>query len=105
MLANIDYHFDRMKSELEAVVKESQASDSRGPDAVLVSIPDDRLKESIQKVKEAGIPVVAVYTGLKVAQDLDILAVMADDYESGRVIGNQLVLDGKYGDPVDSFTK
>ncbi|KAF9379210.1 hypothetical protein CPB97_009109, partial [Podila verticillata] len=94
VLANIDYQLDRMKSELDAVVKESQATDSRGPDAVLVSIPDDRLKDSIQKVIDVGIPVVAVYTGLQAAQDLDILAVMADDYESGRLIGEQLVHDG-----------
>ncbi|KAF9022909.1 hypothetical protein BGZ52_000381 [Haplosporangium bisporale] len=83
-----------MKGELDAVVKESQATDSRGPDAVLVSIPDDRLKDSIQRVIDVGIPVVAVYTGLQAAQDLDILAVMADDYESGRLIGEQLVRDG-----------
>ena len=51
VLANIDYQLDRMKSELDAVVKESQATDSRGPDAVLVSIPDDRLKDSIQKIE------------------------------------------------------
>ncbi|KAF9215829.1 hypothetical protein BGZ59_000193 [Podila verticillata] len=94
VLANIDYQLDRMKGELDAVVKESQATDSRGPDAVLVSIPDDRLKDSIQRVIDVGIPVVAVYTGLQAAQDLDILAVMADDYESGRLIGEQLVRDG-----------
>ncbi|KAG0084452.1 hypothetical protein BGZ93_001235 [Podila epicladia] len=94
VLANTDYTLERMKRALKSVVAEAQGSGSQGTDAVLVSIPDDRLKDSIQEVKDAGIPVVAVYTGLQAAQDLDILAVMPNDFESGRIIGEQLINDG-----------
>ncbi|KAG0362791.1 hypothetical protein BG005_004168 [Podila minutissima] len=94
VLANTDYTLERMKRALKSVVAEAQGGGKQGTDAVLVSIPDDRLKDSIQEVKDAGIPVVAVYTGLQAAQDLDVLAVMPNDFESGRMIGNQLINDG-----------
>lgn len=103
VLANTDYSLERMKRELKSIVMEAQGTGSRGTDALLVSIPDDRLKDSIQEVKDAGIPVVAVYTGLQAAQDLDILAVMPNDFESGRIIGEQLVNDGKNRESIAIF--
>ncbi|KAF9360390.1 hypothetical protein BGX26_009515 [Mortierella sp. AD094] len=64
-------------------------------DALIVSIPDkDVLTEPILAAKAKGIPVIAVYTGLNAAINLGILAVMSDEFESGRIIGQQLIKDG-----------
>ncbi|KAF9930769.1 hypothetical protein FBU30_011305 [Linnemannia zychae] len=64
-------------------------------DALVVSIPDpDVLREPILAARNKNIPVIAVYTGLQAAKDLDVLAIMSDDYEEGRLIGQQMVDDG-----------
>ncbi|KAG0217780.1 hypothetical protein BGX33_009659 [Mortierella sp. NVP41] len=64
-------------------------------DALIVSIPDyDVLREPILKAKERGIPVIAVYTGLQAAKELDILAVMSDEVEAGSILGRQLIRQG-----------
>jgi len=65
-------------------------------DALVVSIPDfDALREPLIMARDSGIPVVAVYTGLEAANELGILAVMPDEFESGKLIGEQLIRDGK----------
>ncbi|KAI7818245.1 periplasmic binding protein-like I [Gamsiella multidivaricata] len=64
-------------------------------DALIVSIPDyDVLKAPIQAAKDKNIPIIAVYSGLQAAKDLGILAVMSDDYMSGKLIGEELLKDG-----------
>lgn len=65
-------------------------------DALIVSIPDfEALKEPLIAARDNGIPVIAVYTGLEAANELGILAVMPDEFESGKLIGKQLIIDGK----------
>ncbi|KAF9571506.1 hypothetical protein EC968_000469 [Mortierella alpina] len=64
-------------------------------DGLIVSIPDaEVLSAPIKAALDARIPVIAVYTGLQAAKDLDILAVMSDDFKAGELIGKQLVRDG-----------
>ncbi|KAG0374964.1 hypothetical protein BGX24_009711 [Mortierella sp. AD032] len=66
-------------------------------DALVVSIPDiDVLREPLLAARKKNIPIIAVYSGLQAAKDLDILAIMSDDHEAGRLIGQQMVEDGKY---------
>ncbi|KAK3847429.1 MAG: hypothetical protein J3R72DRAFT_164690 [Linnemannia gamsii] len=49
-------------------------------DALVVSIPDiDVLREPLLAARKKNIPVIAVYSGLQAAKDLDILAIMSDD--------------------------
>ncbi|KAF8979955.1 hypothetical protein BGZ46_004804 [Entomortierella lignicola] len=63
-------------------------------DALIVSIPDPEvLRVPIQAAISKGIPVIAVYSGLQVAKDLNIIAVMSEEYESGRILGQQLLQD------------
>ncbi|KAG0335920.1 hypothetical protein BG004_008262 [Podila humilis] len=86
---NIDYDVNKMRQAIRDVLLQP-----RSIDALIVSLPDDSLKEAIREVQKEGIPVMAIYTGLQVAQELDILAIMPDDFASGRLIGERLVRDG-----------
>ncbi|KAF9205974.1 hypothetical protein BGZ49_003220 [Haplosporangium sp. Z 27] len=64
-------------------------------DALIVSVPDyDELKEPIMAAINSGLPVIAVYSGLQAAAEMDILAIMSDDFEAGRLIGVQFIQDG-----------
>ncbi|KAF9115719.1 hypothetical protein BGX27_006666 [Mortierella sp. AM989] len=64
-------------------------------DALVVSVPDpDVLREPIRKARDSGIPVIIVYSGLQVAIELGVLAVMSDDFKAGRLIGEQFIQDG-----------
>ncbi|KAF9917588.1 hypothetical protein FBU30_000676, partial [Linnemannia zychae] len=72
-LADADYDPYRMRNTIYNAI-------SYPVDALIVSIPDyEILREPILKAKERGIPVIAVYTGLQAAKDLNILAVMSDE--------------------------
>ncbi|KAG0051950.1 hypothetical protein BGZ83_003169 [Gryganskiella cystojenkinii] len=87
-LAGIDYDAARMSSSLYNAIKYPV-------DAIIVSIPDfEALREPLILARDSGIPVIAVYTGLEAAKELGILAVMADEFESGRLIGQQFIHDG-----------
>ncbi|KAF9416102.1 hypothetical protein BGZ94_010308 [Podila epigama] len=90
VLGNVDYDLAKMRQAIEDILIAPEGT----VHALIVSIPDESLKDAIQKVKAKGIPVIAVYTGLNHALDLDILAVMSNDFESGRIIGEQLLHDG-----------
>ncbi|KAF9363527.1 hypothetical protein BGX34_003884 [Mortierella sp. NVP85] len=64
-------------------------------DALVVSIPDNEvLREPILTAKQSGITVIAVHTGLEAAKEMGILAVMSDEFEGGRSIGERFVKDG-----------
>ncbi|KAF9976290.1 hypothetical protein BGZ73_008836 [Actinomortierella ambigua] len=61
---------------------------------LVVSIPDyETLREPIKHAVKKKIPIVAIYTGLRAAKELDIMAVMSDDYEAGRLIASQFLKD------------
>ncbi|KAF9112943.1 hypothetical protein BGX27_002533 [Mortierella sp. AM989] len=88
----VEYDIQRMKTAINDAIKEPV-------DALIVSIPDiDVLRGPLTAAINKGIPVIAVYTGLKAARELNITAVMSDEQESGKVIGQQLLQDG-----VDDF--
>ncbi|KAF9546276.1 hypothetical protein EC957_009889 [Mortierella hygrophila] len=87
-LADTEYDPQRMSSAIYSAI-------NNPVDALIVSIPDyEALREPILKAKELGIPVIAVYTGLEAAKELDILAVMSDELEGGRILGQQLIRKG-----------
>ncbi|KAF9979400.1 hypothetical protein BGZ75_009751 [Mortierella antarctica] len=87
-MAGVDYDVQRMVSAIDNAIRIPV-------DALIVSIPDyENLREPIMRAKNSGIPVIAVYSGLAAAKEMGILAVMSDDFESGRLIGKQLVKDG-----------
>ncbi|KAF9127022.1 hypothetical protein BGW39_006177 [Mortierella sp. 14UC] len=87
-LADTDYDPYRMSNAIHTAI-------NYPVDALIVSIPDyDVLREPILKAKEHGIPVIAVYTGLQAAKELDILAVMSDEFEAGAILGRQLIHQG-----------
>lgn len=72
-LADTEYDPQRMSNAIYSAI-------NNPVDALIVSIPDyEALREPILKAKEHGIPVIAVYTGLAAAKELDILAVMSDE--------------------------
>ncbi|KAF8946117.1 hypothetical protein BGZ47_001255 [Haplosporangium gracile] len=88
VLADTDYNPQRMSDAIYSAINDSV-------DALIVSIPDyEALREPILKAKEHGIPVIAVYTGLEAAKELDILTVMSDEFEGGKVLGGQLIHQG-----------
>ncbi|KAF9286830.1 hypothetical protein BGZ68_002528 [Mortierella alpina] len=87
-MAGVDYDVQRMVSAIDNAIRIPV-------DALIVSIPDyEKLREPILRAKNSGIPVIAVYSGLAAAKEMGILAIMSDDFESGRLIGKQLVKDG-----------
>ena len=88
-MSGLDYDAERMNVAIRNAIKYPM-------DALIVSIPDyDVLREPIMLAKASGIPVIAVYSGLQAAKEMGILSVMADDFESGRLIGQQFIKDGK----------
>ncbi|KAF9358045.1 hypothetical protein BGX26_002566 [Mortierella sp. AD094] len=87
-MSGLDYDSNRMSKSIYNAIKYPV-------DALIVSIPDPEvLKEPIMKARDNGIPVIAVYSGLQVAAELGILTVMSDDFEAGRLIGEQFVQVG-----------
>ncbi|KAG0236597.1 hypothetical protein BGX31_003887 [Mortierella sp. GBA43] len=87
-MGGLDYDPQRMSSFIYNAIKYPV-------DALIVSIPDyEVLREPIMAAKQSGIPVIAVYTGLEAAKEMDILAVMSDEFEGGRLIGERFVKDG-----------
>ncbi|KAF9902166.1 hypothetical protein EC991_005212 [Linnemannia zychae] len=89
-MAGLEYDPHRMSTAIYSAIQYPV-------DALIVSIPDpDILREPILAARKKNIPVIAVYTGLQAAKELDILAIMSDDYEAGRLIGQQMVEEGKY---------
>ncbi|KAF9418280.1 hypothetical protein BGZ94_009733 [Podila epigama] len=87
-MAGVDYDAGRMSTAIHNAIKYPV-------DALIVSIPDyEVLREPILSAKEHGIPVIAIYTGLQAAKEMGILAVMSDDFESGKLIGQQFINDG-----------
>ncbi|KAG0285552.1 hypothetical protein BGZ98_005462, partial [Dissophora globulifera] len=88
VMSGVDYDAQRMSAAIYDAVRYPV-------DALIVSIPDyDVLKAPILAAKDSGIPVIAVYTGLQAAKDMGILAVMSDEYASGKLIGQHLLQDG-----------
>ncbi|KAG0337157.1 hypothetical protein BG000_005757 [Podila horticola] len=86
-MSGVDYDAQRMSVAIHNAI-------SSPVDALIVSIPDyDVLREPIMLAKASGIPVIAVYTGLQAAKDMGILAVMADEFEAGRLIGQAFIKD------------
>ncbi|KAG0379607.1 hypothetical protein BGX24_012480 [Mortierella sp. AD032] len=87
-LADTDYDSHRMSNAINTAI-------DYPVDALIVSIPDyDVLRAPILRAKKMGIPVIAVYSGLQAAKDLDILAVMSDELEAGAILGRQLIRQG-----------
>ncbi|KAG0343327.1 hypothetical protein BG004_005396 [Podila humilis] len=87
-MSGLDYDAQRMKTAIHNAIKYPV-------DGLILSIPDSEvLREPIMLAKASGIPVVAVYTGLQAAKDMGVLAVMSDEFESGRLIGRQFIKDG-----------
>ncbi|KAF9433714.1 hypothetical protein BGZ76_009088 [Entomortierella beljakovae] len=87
-MSGLDYDANRMSRSIDNAIAYSV-------DALIVSIPDPEvLREPIQRAVASGIPVIAVYSGIQVAEELGILSVMSDDFEGGRLIGEQFVKDG-----------
>lgn len=87
-MSGLDYDPQRMSTFIYNAIKYPV-------DALVVSIPDyEVLREPIMAAKQSGIPVVAVYTGLEAAKEMGILAVMSDEFEGGRSIGERFVKDG-----------
>lgn len=88
-LSGIEYDASTMSSYIYNAIKYPV-------DALIVSIPDfEALRGPLTLARDSGIPIIAVYTGLEAAKELGILAVMADEFESGRLIGQQFVHDGR----------
>lgn len=88
-MSGFDYDAGRMGVAIHNAIKYPV-------DALIVSIPDyDVLREPIMLAKASGIPIIAVYSGLQAAKEMGILSVMADEVESGRLIGQQFIKDGK----------
>ncbi|KAG0070013.1 hypothetical protein BGZ92_004567, partial [Podila epicladia] len=86
-MSGVDYDAHRMGSAIHTAI-------NNPVDALIVSIPDyEILREPIMLAKASGIPVIAVYTGLQAAKDMGILAVMADEFEAGRLIGQAFIKD------------
>ncbi|KAG0352818.1 hypothetical protein BG005_007801, partial [Podila minutissima] len=83
-MSGVDYDAQRMNFTIHNAINNKV-------DALIVSIPDDILREPIKLAKDSGIPVIAVYTGLQAAKDMGILAVMADEFEAGRLIGQAFI--------------
>ncbi|KAI1310555.1 hypothetical protein EDD11_003697 [Mortierella claussenii] len=88
VLAGTEYDAKKMSEAIYEAI--------RAPvDGIIVSIPDyDTLKAPIMEAKSKGIPVIAVYTGMQAAKEMDILAIMSDEFESGKLLGEQLIQDG-----------
>lgn len=66
------------------------------PDGLIVSVPDvDALGPSIEEAIDAGIPVVAVNSGLDVWEEVGALAYVGqDEYEAGVQAGERLAEEG-----------
>jgi hypothetical protein len=74
-LASADYDIESMKRAINEAI-----NDPSPQDAIIVSIPDiDALREPLLAAREKNIPVIAVYSGLQAAKELNILAVMSDE--------------------------
>ncbi|KFH71442.1 RGC/RGC protein kinase [Podila verticillata NRRL 6337] len=87
-MSGFDYDAGRMGVAIHNAIKYPV-------DALIVSIPDyDVLREPIMLAKASGIPIIAVYSGLEAAKEMGIFSVMADEVESGRLIGQQFIKDG-----------
>ncbi|KAG0200231.1 hypothetical protein BGX28_006658 [Mortierella sp. GBA30] len=71
-MSDTGYDVQRMKTSISSAIKLKV-------DALIVSIPDDDLVESIKEAQAHHIPIIAVYTGLDRAKELGILAVMSDE--------------------------
>ncbi|KAF9189347.1 hypothetical protein BGZ51_009661 [Haplosporangium sp. Z 767] len=86
-LSGVDYDVQRMKSAIYNAI-------NLPVDALIVSIPDNMLIEPIRAARDKNIPIIAIHTGLKAAKDLGILAIMSNEFEAGRLIGERLIRDG-----------
>ncbi|KAF9581265.1 hypothetical protein BGW38_001779 [Lunasporangiospora selenospora] len=84
----IEYNIEQMRKSIETATKNKV-------NALIISIPDyDNLEGTIQKAKDSGIPIIAIHSSKKAAQDMGILAVTSDDFEAGRLIGERFVHEG-----------
>lgn len=82
--------------DMAAMAKLIQAATSAKPDGLVVSIPDpDALGSAIKQAVAAGIPVVAIDSGLSDARKLGALTFMGqEEYDAGVATGEKMKAAG-----------
>lgn len=68
-----------------------------GYDGMFVTIPNADIADAVMQVQRdhPGFPIVVMNTGLHIAKQQGLLAVMQDDMVAGEIIGNALLDKGK----------